>query len=85
MYRCPHCNEPTISRMDKFLMGSARTKQCSNCNGDWSISWMSMLWILVFITITLMTHDYLLILLGALVNLIGSMFFTPIVKVDNGR
>lgn len=44
-----------------------------------------MLWILVFIMITLMTHDYLLILCGALVNLIGSMFFTPIVKVDNGR
>jgi len=80
MYNCPHCNKPTIKRVTKFFMGSARTAKCSSCNGDWSISWVSMLWIMILIIPVLFTSNILLQVGGLTLGLLGIIFLTPIVK-----
>ncbi|MFT4764328.1 MAG: hypothetical protein ACI9OH_001422 [Oleispira sp.] len=63
-------------------MGSARTKRCSNCNGGWSISWISMLWVSIAIIPTFFNNNMPLIFCGLVISLVGITFFTPIVRID---
>ena len=80
MYSCPHCNKPTISRIAKLFVGSAGVKKCSSCDGDWSISWISLFWLSFFIIPTSFSSNLLLIIAGVIVSWVGVVFFTPIVK-----
>ncbi len=80
MYNCPHCKKSSISTISKLFTGSALTKTCSRCQRDWSVSWISMLWLLFLLIPNFFTNELSLILGGAFVSLVGIVFFTPVVK-----
>jgi hypothetical protein len=90
MYKCPHCDQSSISFISKFLTGPIIVRECPECYGKWGISWISMFWVLssfllVFFgsNLPFLSDDtYKFIFVGGciLTNLIGLVFFTPITK-----
>jgi len=51
MQDCPFCGEKTISNFSKFMLGPARSIICSNCKSKISISWWSMVLVLMYIVL----------------------------------
>jgi len=51
MQRCPNCEEETISNLSKFMLGPGRTIECGNCKARISVSWYTLLIVIVIIVL----------------------------------
>jgi len=45
--QCPYCNNRAMSAMGKFMLGPARSVKCQSCAKRVSVSWASMISIVV--------------------------------------
>jgi len=60
-YKCPNCNEPTISFWTKQFLGPARSIRCRNCEAKISVGWKTSL-----ISVPLLFLHFLVILVVGL-------------------
>ena len=86
MNKCPSCGEETISDFSKFMLGPGRSIDCPNCHARISISWWTMVLLLVVLAV-IFTLDNLVsmgIYLTVSISTIGlylviHKFFVPLV------
>lgn len=57
MNKCPNCGEETISDYKKFMLGPGRTIDCPNCNAKISVSWWTMVMLLVVLIVIFTLDD----------------------------
>ncbi len=90
MNKCPNCGEETISNFSKFMLGPGRTIECKNCHEEISVSWWTMVLLLVVLMVMFSIDDrismasYTVISLGLIVAylLIHKYFIKLVVKKD---
>jgi len=92
MFKCPNCDEKTISNYSKLLIGPVRSVSCKKCNASISIPYISLFFtVIYFVMILLVTKlnmfwmNQISILISSCVVFIYLHYrFVPlIIKLDN--
>ena len=83
MSKCPHCNKDTISIKSRLTIGPIFSKTCCECHNKWSVSYITVLWIMVPFLVSkydIGVSNDITIPVAIVTMFVGLFYLTPIVK-----